>query len=118
MNRSRLVTYASVLVLLFAITSIVAVMAAGPVQRATAKNQIAKRAGNRLVVHEWGTFTSIAGKYGVSLEWRPLNGASDLPSFVYDVGGLAGGTGLRHAERCVKCNYEALVRMETPVIYF
>ncbi|HYO91632.1 MAG TPA: hypothetical protein VEQ40_08350, partial [Pyrinomonadaceae bacterium] len=26
---------------------------------------------NRLIVHEWGTFTSIAGKDGVSLEWRP-----------------------------------------------
>src|SRR5947199_8347195 len=28
-----------------------------------------------LIVHEWGTFTSIAGKDGVTLEWRPLNGA-------------------------------------------
>lgn len=118
MNRSRLATYASILVLLVAITAIAVVVKARPVQRATAKNQTAKRASNRLVVHEWGTFTSIAGKNGVSLEWRPLNGASDLPGFVYDVGGLAGGTGLRHAERCIKCNYEALVRMETPVIYF
>ena len=36
-----------------------------------------------LVVHEWGTFTSVSGSDGVSLEWRPLSGPSDLPSFVY-----------------------------------
>lgn len=118
MNRSRLLTYASVAVLLVASITIVAQTKAKPVQRASAKNQIAKPARDRLVVHEWGTFTSIAGKNGVSLEWKPLNGTSDLPSFVYDTSGLAKATGLRHAERCVKCNYDALVRMETPVIYF
>lgn len=115
MNRKRLITCASVLGFLVAIAVIVEAWA---IQRTTARNHIAKRANNRLVVHEWGTFTSIAGKNGASLEWRPLNGVSDLPNFVYDVGALAGGTGLRHVERCVKCNYDALVRMETPVIYF
>src|SRR5687767_2494041 len=48
---------------------------------------------NDLVVHEWGTFTSVAGKRGVAIDWRPLNGASDLPSFVYkgtDEGGFRG----------------------------
>src|SRR5258706_9569458 len=98
-NRSRLEGLAYVLVLLAAI----ALVSAKTVQRATAKNQIAKRAGNRLVVHEWGTFTSIAGKNGASLEWRPLNGASDLPSFVYDLSAL-GGAGLRSGQRCIKCN--------------
>jgi hypothetical protein len=110
-KRSRFAIYTSVLVLL------VAIIEARPAQRATAKNQIAKRANNRLVVHEWGTFTSIAGKNGVSLEWKPLNGTSDLPGFVYDESGLA-GAGLRSGQRCIKCNLEALVRMETPVIYF
>ncbi len=71
---------------------------------------------SNLVVHEWGTFTSIAGKNGFAVEWKPLNGSSDLPGFVYDTSGLAAG--LRHAKRCVKCEMEALVRMETPVIYF
>ena len=93
-NRSRLATYASVLVLL---VSIVVIIGAKPVQRTTAKNQIAKRAKDHLVVHEWGTFTSIAGKNGVALEWKPLNGTSDLPSFVYDVGGLANSTKGRFA---------------------
>src|SRR5256885_11383356 len=36
-----------------------------------------------LIVHEWGTFTSIAGKDGVALEWRPLNGSTHLPKFVH-----------------------------------
>src|SRR6185436_4984746 len=64
---------------------------------------------DKLVVHEWGTFTSIAGKDGVSLEWRPLNGASDLPKFVHSMQGS--NDGLRHA------NGKGLigaVRMETP----
>ena len=118
MKRPRISVNSSVLVLLTALVALVAAMQAKPAQKTLAKNQIAKRGNNRLVVHEWGTFTSIAGKNGVSLEWKPLNGTSDLPGFVYDTSGLAAGTGLRHVERCVKCNYEALVRMETPVIYF
>lgn len=73
---------------------------------------------NRLIVHEWGTFTSIAGKSGAAVEWRPLNGSSDLPGFVYNASGLPDAAGLRHGKRCIKCDTEAIVRMETPVIYF
>ena len=69
---------------------------------------------DRLVVHEWGTFTSIAGKDGVSLEWRPLNGPTDLPKFVHSTTNL--NTGLRHVNS--KIELTAAVRMETPVIYF
>lgn len=68
-----------------------------------------------LVLHEWGTFTSIAGGDGVALDWQPLNGASDLPSFVYDLkrdGGYRGTYGIRGKGEVAK------VRMETPVIYF
>src|SRR4051812_1595525 len=68
---------------------------------------------NRLVVHEWGTFTSIAGKDGVALEWRPLNGPTDLPKFVHT---MQDGQGLRHGPS--KLSLEAQVRMETPVLYF
>ncbi|HEX3143315.1 MAG TPA: HEAT repeat domain-containing protein [Pyrinomonadaceae bacterium] len=69
---------------------------------------------DRLVVHEWGTFTSIAGKDGVALEWRPLSGPSDLPKFVHSTANL--NTGLRHVNS--KIELTAAVRMETPVIYF
>src|SRR3954462_13576316 len=34
------------------------------------------------VVHEWGTFTSIAGPAGRAMEWTPQAGQSDLPCFV------------------------------------
>ena len=68
---------------------------------------------NRLVVHEWGTFTSIAGKDGVALEWRPLNGSTDLPKFVHT---MQDRQGLRHVPG--KGEMTALVRMETPVLYF
>jgi len=57
-----------------------------------------------LVVHEWGTFTSIAGPDGNAVNWLPLSGGSDLPSFINRFGfkGALRGT----------------VRMETPVLYF
>ena len=69
-------------------------------------------AASGLIVHEWGTFTSIAGKHGVALEWRPLNGASDLPKFVHTIQNH--DDGLRYGP---KANLTAAVRMETPVLY-
>ena len=80
-------------------------------------NKVAQKVvktGDHLVVHEWGTFTSIAGKDGVALEWRPLNGASDLPKFVHTI--QEGGKGLRSGPS--KADLTARVRMETPVLYF
>ncbi len=63
-------------------------------------------ADNDLIVHEWGTFTSVAGEDGRPVTWRPLNGPSDLPTFVYRRNDLQ------------KLNLFSTVRMETPVIYF
>ncbi|HYG78939.1 MAG TPA: hypothetical protein VD861_01045, partial [Pyrinomonadaceae bacterium] len=90
--------------------------------RLLAQNAPATRAGkknasseNRLVVHEWGTFTSIAGRDGVALEWRPLSGTSDLPRFVHSID--EGDGGLRHRQKG-KGDLRASVRMETPVLYF
>lgn len=68
-----------------------------------------------LVVHEWGTFTSIAGKNGVAIDWRPLNGASDLPEFVYTDTKKEGFRGTYNDPGKGRL---ARVRMETPVIYF
>ncbi len=39
-------------------------------------------AGSELTVHEWGTFTSVAGPDGQSVNWMPLSGPQDLPCFV------------------------------------
>jgi hypothetical protein len=62
---------------------------------------------NDLIVHEWGTFTSIAGADGDSLNWLPLTGSTELPSFVEHFREVAFKGGLR-----------GTVRMETPVLYF
>jgi hypothetical protein len=59
-----------------------------------------------VIVHEWGTFTSIAGPDGTAAQWLPQAGPTDLPCFVernrFNVKGSLSGT----------------VRMETPVLYF
>ncbi len=75
----------------------------------------AQTSANDLIVHEWGTFTSIAGKKGVAIDWRPLNGASDLPKFVYTSADKKGWRGSYHDPGKGRV---AKVRMETPVIYF
>ncbi len=60
-----------------------------------------------LTAHEWGTFTSIAGRDGHAALWLPLAGSGDLPSFVEHFQTLDFKGGLR-----------GTVRMETPVLYF
>jgi hypothetical protein len=60
-----------------------------------------------LVVHEWGTFTSIADDEGEAVDWLPLQGPSDLPCFVE-----------RYRNLPVKPGLAGTVRMETPVLYF
>jgi hypothetical protein len=59
-----------------------------------------------VTVHEWGTFTSIAGKNGRAVPWQPLGGPADLPGFV------------RRSNDVGKGLLTATVRMETPVLYF
>jgi hypothetical protein len=58
-----------------------------------------------LTVHEWGTFTSVAGMNGDAVAWRTYGGPGDLPCFVNRFGGFKG---------VLLGN----VRMETPVLYF
>jgi hypothetical protein len=59
-----------------------------------------------LTVHEWGTFTSIAGPDGTALSWLPQAGPTDLPCFV------------ERNLMNVKGSLTGTVRMETPVLYF
>lgn len=69
-------------------------------------------------MHEWGTFTSIAGEDGFALEWLPFEEAQDdLPSFVYRIQELERGLrGTSHIRG--KGELMGTVRMETPVLYF
>ena len=59
-----------------------------------------------LVVHEWGTFTSVAAEDGTAVDWVPQQGPRDLPCFVDRV------------QDNIKGWLPARVRMETPVLYF
>jgi hypothetical protein len=59
-----------------------------------------------VVVHEWGTFTSIAGEHGEAVQWLPQGGAADLPCFV------------DRYRFNIKWYLSGTVRMETPVLYF
>jgi len=63
--------------------------------------------GGTLTVHEWGTFTSVAGSDGQAIKWLPLTGSTDLPAFVEHFRGEG-----------FKCGLAGTVRMETPVMYF
>ena len=62
-----------------------------------------------LVVHEWGTFTSVASETGTPVKWAPLSGPEDLPCFVARLGPYSPKATI---------NSSGLVRMETPVLYF
>lgn len=90
--------------MLYRLTSAIALAAL-----ATAASDVKPhRDPDALVVHEWGTFTSIAGRQGEAMQWQALQqGSDDLPCFVerfrrYRGKGFVLGT----------------VRMETPVLYF
>ena len=96
------------------LVSLVVVTATSAIAIKLRRSAVAKASKDSLIVHEWGTFTSIAGKDGVALEWRPLNGATDLPKFVHTM--QSATSGLRHPQS--KADLAATIRMETPVIYF
>lgn len=71
-----------------------------------------QRTAPDLTVHEWGTFTAIAGKDGRAVEWLPLGlprypASTDLPKFVEHISDVNFKLGLR-----------GTIRMETPVMYF
>ena len=67
----------------------------------------------KLVVQEWGTFTSVTTADGQRQQWSPLTGPSDLPGFVY----RSKQQRQFVQDNCIKCGL-AYVRMETPVLYF
>jgi hypothetical protein len=93
---------------------LVLVIATGTVfSRFSSANTVASKP--ELVVHEWGTFTSVVGQDGYALIWRPLTVESDLPSFVHSVDTGYAWRGLRYPS---KSGLTVRVRMETPVLYF
>ena len=78
-----------------------------------------------LTVHEWGTFTTVAGPDGRSIDWLPLSGPTDLPCFVDYFGTRGVGKVLSTVTNQIPITYaeartklRGSVRMETPVLYF
>src|SRR5262245_48402329 len=90
----------------FAIAVLLAVLFTPVVTKLEAQDQWPRQ--DRFVVHEWGTFTYVSTADGRPQLWNPLGGPSELPSFVYRSS---------EARQCLKGTL-ALVRMETPVLYF
>ena len=87
---------------------------------AIAKNDDRNRS-QALTVHEWGTFTTVAGLDGQALEWLPLSGPNDLPCFVDHFNSSFAkwspvGAVLNYRE--ARSRLKGTVRMETPVLYF
>jgi hypothetical protein len=84
-------------------TSIVIFLAA---MTCAATGDVINASNPGLIVHEWGTFTSIAGEDGRAVQWLPQGGPVDLPCFVERI------------SSDVKWRLSGTVRMETPVLYF
>jgi len=70
-----------------------------------------------LVVHEWGTFTSVQGGDGKLLQWQAQQ-IGDLPGFIYNW--FKPGLNRQPQMQLIfgKGGLTSLQRMETPVIYF
>lgn len=99
--------------------TLAALLVAAPLLVAAVRTTDDIRSQQGLTVHEWGTFTSVAGIDGMAVDWRPAGGPSDLPCFVAlsdpsnikEIGyGSANVLGGREGE--------GKIRMETPVLYF
>src|SRR5689334_3444584 len=78
---------------------------------------------DKLIAHEWGTFTTVAGEDGRAIEWLPLNGPTDLPCFVEHYKN-SNNLKILPTEDVRLIDYETArsrlwgkVRMETPVLY-
>ncbi len=84
---------------LIALTSLCFLLSAGHSQEPPVDSSLS--------VHEWGTFTSIAGAKGEAVVWMPQAERDDLPSFIE-----------RLRNNRFKGGLQGTVRMETPVLYF
>src|SRR5947209_4619873 len=101
---------------LLTVTSIVAVLSFSAVLHAEARPS-----GERLVVHEWGTFTALQDEQGRTI--RGINTDDEpLPDFVHNAHGML----LQNPSDIPPVQFkgvsrvhpDVIVRLETPVLYF
>jgi hypothetical protein len=81
------------------------VFAASGLAGPTSRSELAKPDGDKLIVHEWGTYLSVQGSDGVTLGGM-IDSEEKLPLFVHEEA-LAGRN-----RACLFC------KVETPVTYF
>jgi hypothetical protein len=100
------------------------VCAAGLGTATVVSTRPADRSPDKLVAHEWGTFTTVAGENGRAVDWLPLGGPTDLPCFVEHFDNRS-TVKIIPAEDGLPLDYDRArtalvgrVRMETPVLYF
>ena len=62
--------------------TLAAMIIAAPILVAAVRTTDDIRSPQGLTVHEWGTFTSVAGIDALAADWRPAGGPTDLPCFV------------------------------------
>ncbi|MEI6234209.1 MAG: hypothetical protein WCT04_14245 [Planctomycetota bacterium] len=73
-----------------------------------------------MVIHEWGTFTSMQDEFGNSLG-GVNNEEEELPQFVHTLGHLVqqqSRTNFGTSKGMNRCRPDVSMRLETPVIYF
>lgn len=99
--------------------TLVALLVAAPIFVAAMRTGDEIRRNDGLTVHEWGTFTSVAGIDGMAVDWRPAGGPTDLPCFVaLSDPSYSKEIGSRRDNLLGGREGEGKVRMETPVLYF
>jgi hypothetical protein len=100
----------SLLVIVLLVLALLALAVSGPASSSSSSSRLTTQGAinSDLVAHEWGTFTSVAGRSGEAVEWRPSSSyEEELPRFVEFN---------RSADS--KVRLRGTVRMETPVLYF
>src|SRR4030095_10688799 len=109
------------------IAIVVAILVLPALLGVTIRASVDDAAKATFTVHEWGTFTSVAGPDGKAAQWLPLAGPGDLPCFVErfqnrlfkDIGPVA-STIQKNPIDYLNARTKLLgpIRMETPVLYF
>lgn len=80
---------------------------------------VAEEGKDKLIVHEWGTFTELQDEQGINLGGINVDD-EPVPKFVHGFGPavLDPALGPRRSKRIVRRHPQVAVRLETPVIYF
>jgi hypothetical protein len=82
---------------------------------------VAAAQGSRLVVHEWGTFTSFQDENGRTIAGINVDD-EPVPAFVHRMGGVeifaTTSRPARWSQGAPRCHPDVTLRLETPVLYF